>query len=410
MKSILVTGVLVLSIAAASAAQRAATSARAALPPVSMTCPHHPDVLESRPGTCPICKMALVPVRIDAAWMCPVHSMVMSDTAGNCRLCRRALIPVSVSVTFTCLAQPGIDRLEPGTCPDGTPTVPRRTLRPHGNHNPQHGGQFFMSPDNWHHLEGTYPRSRVFRLYLYDDYARPLGAREMRRVQARVVTKETYDAATRRTTELAAFPMRVSGNGAYLEARVDAAALPAEMTAKVRFTPDGPEHRFDFTFTATSKEPPRPAVRRAATAAAATPPAPVPMNTEAAAAPAPGSVEPRTAPAPGDAPIPPSMNAIVAELGVRSAEIDALIREGNFGAVWVPAFRAKDLAVALEPHVAHLSPDARAAAERALQQVVRTAWLLDSFGDVGNRRQVEAAYAAFRAAADDVARTFGAVP
>ena len=59
-------------------------------------------------------------------------------------------------------------------CPDGTPMIAKRTLRPHGNHNPQHGGQFFMAPDNFHHLEGAYPRAGVFRLYLYDDYARPL--------------------------------------------------------------------------------------------------------------------------------------------------------------------------------------------------------------------------------------------
>jgi hypothetical protein len=75
--------------------------------------------------------------------------------------------------------------------------------------------------------------------------------------------------------------------------------------------------------------------------------------------------------------------------------------------VWVPAFQAKDLAIALEPHVAHLSPDKRDAGEPALARVVRTAWLLDAAGDVGNRGQIEAVYAAFKAAVADALAAFG---
>src|SRR5687768_18600076 len=80
------------------------------IPALSMTCPMHPDVVESRPGSCPLCKMALVPVRLDTAWMCPVHTTVMDEAAGTCRICRRPLIQARVAVTWTCLAQPGIDR------------------------------------------------------------------------------------------------------------------------------------------------------------------------------------------------------------------------------------------------------------------------------------------------------------
>lgn len=391
---------LVLVLAGGVSAQRG----DAKLPPLSMTCPMHPDVIESRPGSCPLCKMSLVPVRLDTSLICPIHTHVMSDKPGACSLCGRSLVEARVAVTWTCAAQPGISRLEPGTCPDGTPTRERRTLRPHGNHNPQHGGQFFMAADNWHHVEGTYPRAGVFRLYVYDDYARPLSAANLKKVAARVVTDERYDPKTRTSTDLKAFPLRPSRDAAYLEARLSGMTLPATMTAKVRIKPEAPEYRFDFTFPGLTKEPPRVAVAsgRAAssgstTAARAKPPA---------AAPVPAPDPAADLPAPIAAPIPETVPEILAHLTMRNDEIRELIREGNFGAVWVPAFQAKDLAVALEPHIGHLAPAARDAAGPALQRLVRFAWLLDSFGDLGNRQQVEDAYSAFGRAASDVASAF----
>ncbi len=46
-------------------------------------------------------------------------------------------------------------------------------------------------------------------------------------------------------------------------------------------------------------------------------------------------------------------------------------------------------------------------ASRPLSRVVRTAWLLDAAGDVGNRGQIEAVYAAFKAAVADALAAFG---
>jgi hypothetical protein len=400
-----------LCLAAAVSAQRGEQVRRkpdpTKLPPVSMTCPMHPDVLEKQTGSCPICKMSLVPVRLDTSWICPIHTTQMSAKPGMCPIDKRPLVQARVAVTWTCAAQQGIDRLEPGTCPDGSPTIERRTLRPHGNHNPQHGGQFFMAADNWHHVEGTYPRTGVFRLYVYDDYARPLALADLTKVTARVVTNERYDVKTRTSTDVTAFPLRPSRDGAYLEARVTGVVFPAAMTAKIKIKPDSPEYRFDFTFAAVTQDPGAATTVRAGGATASNRPANSGRATAArggttSAAPATPALS-----GPVATPIPETIPEILALIKTRDGEIRDLIREGNFAAVWVPAFQAKDLAVALEPHIGHLAPDARDAAEPALQRLVRYAWLLDSFGDLGNRQQVEDAYAAFARAAADVAKAFG---
>ena len=70
-----------------------------------------------------------------------------------------------------------------------------------------------------------------------------------------MVTNERYDAKTRTSTDLTAFPLRPSRDGAYLEARVTGVAFPAAMTAKIKIKPEAPEYRFDFTFAAVTKDP-----------------------------------------------------------------------------------------------------------------------------------------------------------
>ena len=44
------------------------------------------------------------------------------------------------------------------------------------DHEPKHGGVFFMAPDRAHHLEGVLLPAGTFKVYLYDDYTRPIPA------------------------------------------------------------------------------------------------------------------------------------------------------------------------------------------------------------------------------------------
>ena len=439
--------------AAAQQTGRARSSAAVpVLPALSMTCPMHPDVVEAKAGACPLCKMNLVPVRLGIGWTCPLHAVVNEAGAGSCRICGRALVEATVALTWTCRGEATATHLEPGVCADGSPRIGQRTLRPHGNHNPKYGGQFFMAPDSWHHVEGTLPVARLFRLHIYDDYARALAPAKLKDVRARVVTRETFDPVTRTTTEIASVPLRVGRDGA-LEARIDDAKVPASMTAKVRFKSDAPEYRFDFTFPALSVAPlTKASTARTGTASASTanasaprpggtPPvrgasangaaggagAAVPTDGTAAgqrgaaAGPAvPGSTPSSAAGLSNTAvpsntaglqplvpvPVPETLGEILSQLRTRHAQVGALVASGEFGSVWVPAFQARDLAIALESHLAQIGAGARDLAEPALQEVVRAAWRLDSVGDLGNRQQVEDASTRFSAAVTAVLTAF----
>ena len=126
---------------------------------------------------CPLCKMDLVATRRAEAWTCPVHSLILESEGGACPIGGRDLIPIRLELTWTCSDHPDVRSLEPGMCPvDGERRLAQRLAAlPHEDHTAKHGGTFFMAPDNWHHLEGTYPEPGRFVLYVYDNYSQPLA-------------------------------------------------------------------------------------------------------------------------------------------------------------------------------------------------------------------------------------------
>jgi hypothetical protein len=273
----------------------------------------------------------------------------------------------------------------------------RYSLRAHGNHNPQHGGQFFMAEDNWHHLEGTYPRAGVFRVFLYDDFTKPLKLAEARKVTGQVVI-QNVDPVTHVSTPGRSLPLALAPNGRYLEAKIGTVKLPASLQAQVTFKPTDRQSVFDFTFDKYSKEPtaapPGTLTTPMPTTPATTPTtAPVaPFGGESGgAAPMPSGVDPALIPLP----IPDTLPEILSQLRTRTEQIKGFIDKGLFGDVYVPAFQAKDLAIALTSHEDGLPPDSRSLAEPAIAKLVRASYLLDAFGDIGNKNQIVAAFAQF---------------
>jgi Cu+-exporting ATPase len=66
------------------------------------TCPMHPEVRSSHPGSCPKCGMALEPVSpaqaaLKTEWTCPMHPEIVRSGPGSCPICGMALEPRTVS-------------------------------------------------------------------------------------------------------------------------------------------------------------------------------------------------------------------------------------------------------------------------------------------------------------------------
>ena len=370
--------------------------------PVSHICPMDPDVMEDKPGTCPVCKMTLQPVRIETALACPVHPQLrIYDTPGKCPVDKRDLLPVVVNHFWDCGEKPERFYAEPGTCPDGRPRQERRVVRAHGDHNPRHGGQFFMAEDKWHHLEAVYPPGGPLRIYVFDNFTRDLAPRDLRAIAGRAVVLDARFAVAE------SVPLTISKDGRTLEARLTQAALPLRVQARVKFKQATREQPFDFTFqtfTLVTNGPasPTPAVARAPRASPALPsPTPAP---------------PLTSPSPqGPPPLPPSAAGLpttsaelLTLLALRHAEVKTLIGEGSLGLVYVPATLAKEIALALADHAGELRDDQAVSLNLGVRRLVLAAWRLDQYGDLGDRERLVAVYDEFADAASDIQAAYAA--
>jgi hypothetical protein len=398
MRRVAVLFVLALAVNPAAAPLPAHPAAAApqneSLPPVSWTCPMHPEILEDKKGICPICKMDLVAIRLDSVWTCATRPLAIIETKpGRCPIDGSALVQVTAAVSWSCPGS-GTESVSPGTCADGSPMVKKFASRAHGNHNPQHGGQFFMAPDNWHHVEGAYLPAGVFRLYFYDDFTKPLRLGDLRAVQASVILKDA------RTAKETTVPLVRSGN--YMQAKIGKLPLPAQMYTHVLFKPGIPRNRFDFAFETYSKEP-HAAATPTMTSAAPAPGAPAAsMPSTTAGAEVSSGIDPALVPLP----IPDTVPEMLAQLKTRTEQIRAFIDRGAFASIYVPAFQAKDLALALDEHKNELPAERRKIAEPAFAKLVRSAYLLDAFGDIGNKQQISEAYSKFVEAARDIQSAF----
>jgi hypothetical protein len=196
-------------------------------------------------------------------------------------------------------------------------------------------------------------------LFVYDDLARPLAAARLRRVRGSVVNGDR-----------AAAPLVLSTDGQYFEARIGAFELPARIVVEFSAAPGAAGERAELMFTSYSADVGLQKFEAPPTAIART------------------------------------LAGILASLRVDDRETQALVQGNQVGMLYIPALRARDRVLALEPHLPKLAAGARAGAEAAIASAVRAAWLLHAAADNGTPVQAREAATLFRRALDHVASAF----
>jgi len=309
-------------------------------------CPEHRQHPEAAPGSCAICGRPLVRRRLATPWSCPMHPLATRGGPGTCPSCGMALVSTTRELEWFCASHPDVVGSDPGVCPrDGRALSPRNLAMPHGDHNPRHGGLLFMAPDGFHHLEGALGPDGRFRLYFYDDFTRPLPAGGFR---ARVDERE----------------LQPSEDGASLTlATAEARADTLELAVHVRFPGSEREEQFDFIWS----------------------------GRESGGLPTPAASVPEPSLAPTDA------EGLMEAIRARSRRVDELVRRGAWPDLFIPALEAKDFALALLEHEGE-------SVAVPVKTLVRAAWLLDHYGDLGKKAEVEAAQRLFARGMADLER------
>ena len=412
--------------------------------PAGYTCPMHPAFTSPRQVPCPECGMRLVP-RSDGAFVCAQHFESVDIQAGDCSRCSEPLRPIPTRKLWHCKHHPELDLPEPGTCPvceaeleahrvgqawvcprefaaqlgipedaelgvrvihlrgkglgfetedmrnaDGSCSVCGRALLevhldlPHGDHEPRHGGVFFMAADNWHHVEGTVPEPGVFRLWVYDNFTRPLPSSEFRAE----LFRSRVDPDEGLVDDADGTPLQPSTEFNCLEAKIADFELPLYLFAKVDFDNEMPPQRFDFAYTALSVEPD----------------------------PAGSRTEPGEKPGPATSPVekaPETIEEHAAALQIASLRVQLAIRQAQYDKLYLPAFAAKRSALALEQLADAAKSEDLQVRERlhsAVEDTVRGAWRLDLHGDQGDRPGVLSAYRTFQSGVDELGRLVPLLP
>lgn len=120
-------------------------------------------------------------------------------------------------------------------------------LKPHADHEAKHGGVFFMTPDQKHHLEGAISDKGEFHIHFYDEYTKPILAE-----------KFTAEGKVRAAGSDKELPLRMTlePGKSFLKGSVDKSIkFPLSIKMFIDFKDGEKPQVFDFDFDGPSKPP-----------------------------------------------------------------------------------------------------------------------------------------------------------
>ena len=244
----------------------------------------------------------------------------------------------------------------------------RVALDTHMDHEPVHGGEFWMADNMFHHVELTMPRPGELRMYFYDDFKQPIDPHNFSGSAFIEHVDEDSGEVTEEVFEL--FYARAGDE--YLTA-VLPPGLPVALYAIASL--GGEDKRFDVEFETLSIEPPRSRLAAASGANA-------------------GGTHEHIRP---PLVIPETIEGILTELMNRDSDLLALIQNQDWNTLFVPAFDARDLVAALEKKDAGFSPRERGKLKTLKSAMNRSVGKIERTAHSNDPPRVRAAYDDFSA-------------
>ncbi len=153
-------------------------------------------------------------------------------------ICFEAVTPTTVA-SYSCPMRCESNRAYavPGRCPVCGMKLSHQ--KSHQDHDPRHGGQFFMAPDQTHHLEGALSPDGQFKLYFYDEFTRPISPAGFRITSAWARTSAAAQALS----------LRLAPDATCLASKVDRpASRPLAISIAIDFHDGAGPQPFDFDF------------------------------------------------------------------------------------------------------------------------------------------------------------------
>ena len=123
----------------------------------------------------------------------------------------------------------------------------------HSDHTPKHGGQFFMAPDKFHHLEAAMPSRNEFRVYLYDDHTKAISAKPF--LPKTTLEVDRMNTNGREVGKPIRLPVQIGPEGKYLKAELPwGVTFPLYYSLRIAFPQSQEPELFNFVFSEVSQE------------------------------------------------------------------------------------------------------------------------------------------------------------